>query len=100
MQVHLTIETRDGRQRRFPVSPRPRTVIGSETTCDLRVPLPSVATKHCEVTVVDGVIALIDLGSEHGTFRNGTRVAERVVLEPADEITVGSVTFRLEVFRL
>lgn len=91
MCVNLVIRSADGRERVFPLS-TPRAVIGRETRCDLRVPLPSVAPSHCEILVNDGVIELKDLGSDGGTWHNGDRV-ERVVLGDRDEFRVGPVTF-------
>jgi pSer/pThr/pTyr-binding forkhead associated (FHA) protein len=82
MGIHLVITTTDGLERAFPVM-SPRTVIGRETRCDLRVPLPTVAEHHCEI-------------SDSGTFHNGDRV-ERAVLSHADRLTVGPVTFEVRI---
>ena len=93
MEVTLVIKTKDGHERVFPVQ-ADRTVIGRETRCDLRVPLPTVADRHCELVLADGVIELKDLGSELGTFHKGDRV-DRVVLGHADRFRVGPVEFEV-----
>jgi pSer/pThr/pTyr-binding forkhead associated (FHA) protein len=95
MGIHLVITTTDGLERAFPVM-SPRTVIGRETRCDLRVPLPTVAEHHCEIIVNGTLLELKDLGSDSGTFHNGDRV-ERAVLSHADRLTVGPVTFEVRI---
>lgn len=95
MSIHLVISTLDG-ERSFPVQ-SPRTVIGRASRCDLMVPLPSVASQHCEIVVKSsGMIELKDLGSPSGTFHNGDRV-DRAVLSHADRLTVGALTLELRV---
>ncbi len=69
-------------------------MIGRETRCDLRVPLPSVDQQHCEIVLGDGLVELKDLGSEAGTYLTGDRI-ERAVLGDNDEVAVGPVTFRV-----
>ncbi len=67
-------------------------VLGRDTRCDLRVSVPSVAMRHCEIVLESGILRVYDLGSDGGTLHNGARVAQ-AVLAPNDELTVGSVTF-------
>jgi len=75
---------------------KPTTVIGRETTCDVRVPVLSVAQKHCQLTLEGDRLKMIDLQSERGTLHNGNRVQE-AVLAPDDTITIGPVTFVVRV---
>lgn len=90
--MYLAMVTEDGEERRFRLG-RERVVLGRDMRCDLRVALPSVSLRHCEITVADdGVLRLSDLGSENGTFHNGARV-EQADLGMDDTVTVGSVTF-------
>jgi pSer/pThr/pTyr-binding forkhead associated (FHA) protein len=85
--------TTDGAERLYPIS-KPRTVIGREHRCDLRVMLPSLGAKHCEIVASKGRLIVRDLGSSVGTFVNGQRVSESS-LRRLDQLTVGSVTFVL-----
>ena len=91
MKLCLAMVTADGGERRFPIPPG-QMVLGRDTRCDLRVSLPQIAERHCEVVADDGVLRVKDLGSESGTFHNGARVRE-ALLAPEDELTIGPVTF-------
>lgn len=91
MGFHLAMRTADGGERPFPVDKSPM-VIGRDSHCDLRVAIPSVAQKHCEIVIVRDKLRLTDLGSESGTFHNGNRV-EQAMLETEDHLTIGPVTF-------
>ena len=97
MRLCLAMETADGGERRFPILPG-RTILGRDARCSLRLSLPQVAPKHCELVIDDGLLRLRDLESEGGTFHNGARVRE-AILAPEDRLTIGPVTFivRLDV---
>jgi pSer/pThr/pTyr-binding forkhead associated (FHA) protein len=90
MSIWLVMQANDGRQRQFAV--KANTIIGREPACDVRVPLPSVSLKHCQLVLDGDRVKLVDLRSDHGTFHNGNRVTE-AVLSPDDTLTVGPVTF-------
>ena len=92
MRLLLGMVTADGGERTFPLA-GDRTVLGRDTRCDLRVAVPTVSSRHCEIVTGDGgALVLNDLGSETGTFHNGSRV-ERAELSTDDRFTIGSVTF-------
>ncbi len=91
MRLCLAMPTADGGERRFKLK-RQRMVLGRDTRCDLRVSVPSVAMRHCEIVLESGVLRVYDLGSDGGTLHNGTRVAQ-AVLAPNDVLTVGPVKF-------
>lgn len=91
MKVSLVVVKTDGSRRDFPLV-KERVVIGRTNHCDLRVPMPSVSRKHCEIIVEGDRVKLRDAGSSNGTFHNDTRVME-AILEPGDRIGVGSVVF-------
>ena len=48
-----------------------------------------VSKEHCHIDLVDGRWLLRDLGSLNGSFVNGERIHERVLM-PGDEISIGS----------
>ncbi len=93
MRMCLAMVTADGSERPFPLS-KPQTVIGRDTRCDLRVPVPSVSMRHCEIIIKRGIWKLNDLASVTGTFHNDIPV-DQAILAPGDRITVGPVTFIL-----
>ncbi len=93
MSIWLVMRTADGGERPFPLE-KPRTVIGRDTRCDVRIALPAVDDRHCELIHDGQNLKLNDLGSTTGTFHNGTRVKQAVVA-PRDTLTVGPVTFEV-----
>jgi len=93
MQVRLEMETDDGSQRSFDVSPGV-TVIGRARRSDIRISLPGVEPKHCELVLEDGRLRIRDLGSSIGIHRNGRRVSE-TNLAHGDRLSIGQVIFRV-----
>ncbi|MHC4447561.1 MAG: FHA domain-containing protein, partial [Planctomycetota bacterium] len=78
MSIWLIMRTADGTERPFPLA-KPRTVIGRDTRCDVRIALPAVDDRHCELIHDGKNLTLNDLGSTTGTFHNGARVEQAVV---------------------
>jgi len=95
MSIWLVMQAADGHERSFAVR-KPTTIIGRETTCDVRVPIPTVSQKHCQITFDGSELKLVDLRSDQGTYHNGNRVDE-AVLSHEDKLTVGPVTFVVRV---
>ena len=93
MTIWLAMKTADGDERSFPITKR-RTIIGRDTRCDLRIAVPTVAEKHCEILLNGDVAEVHDLDSSTGTFRNGDRV-DRAILDVNDRLTIGPATFVL-----
>ncbi len=91
MKMYLAMMTADGEERRFRLR-GDRVVLGRDRGCDLRVALPSVSLRHCEIVIGEDAVRLNDLGSESGTFHNGARI-EHAELAADDEVTLGSMTF-------
>ncbi len=91
MRLCLAMVTADGDERRFPISGT-KLVLGSHSRCDVRLAVPSVSERHCEIMVDGEVLTLKDLGSGTGTFHNGSKV-EHAVLSAEDRLTIGPVTF-------
>lgn len=94
MKARLVM-TSNGREQTFPLD-RPRTLIGRAMRCDVRVPLLTVAHEHCEITVTEQGLEIVDLGSEGGTTLNGHTV-ERASVVPNDTVGIGPVSFRVTV---
>jgi pSer/pThr/pTyr-binding forkhead associated (FHA) protein len=95
MSIWLVMQAKDGRERSFAVQ-KQTMVIGRETTCDVRVPVPTVSQKHCQLILDGDEVKLVDLKSERGTYHNGNRV-EEAVLSHEDKLTIGPVTFVVRV---
>ena len=95
MDINLVMFKGDGTRRDFPVV-KPRTVIGRTNSCDLRIPVPDVSRKHCELVLEDDELVLRDLESSNGTFCNDKRVQE-IELEPGDNVMVGPVKFVVQI---
>jgi len=97
VNVALVYFKDDGVQRIFRMK-GDRCVIGRKNTCDLQVPVPTVSREHCELTIKDGgLLVARDLGSSNGTYRNSDRIEGEEELAPGDRLSVGPVTFTLQI---
>lgn len=85
----------DGSRRTFHIKPGV-TVIGRTNEADLRVPLPSISRRHCEVTVEGDVVRMRDLGSSNGTLHNSVRV-DQATLAAGDQLGLGPVSFLVRI---
>ena len=95
MTIWLVMRTSDGGERPFRLE-KVRTIVGRETRCDVRIAVPAVADRHCELIVDGEQVTIRDLGSASGTLHNGSPV-EQAVLAHDDTVTVGPVTFVVRV---
>ncbi len=69
--------------------------IGSDPKAEIRLNHQSVSHWHCRIDQIDGRLVVLDLGSVHGTFVNGTRISESPLL-PGDILSVGMLRFVLQ----
>ena len=70
-------------------------VIGSGPNAGIRLNDRTVSRWHCRVDQIDGTFSVCDLGSVHGTFVNGTRINESLLM-PGDVLGVGVLSFMLQ----
>lgn len=91
MDASFVLITQDYAQRAIPIN-RPKTVIGRQTDCNIRIPSADVSRQHCEVLIEGDAIQLKDLGSSNGTFVNRKKVTQ-TALAAGDLISVGSCVF-------
>jgi hypothetical protein len=70
--------------------------IGRSPENQIQVVKPGISRMHAVVSLVNGAFSIKDLESQNGTFVNGDRVNERLLLD-GDLVDVGTVQF---VFRL
>lgn len=67
-----------------------RFIVGSDEDCDFVVHDPEVSGEHLSLKMLDGHVEVHDLGSRTGTFVNGNRISAPTLLEPGDELKIGS----------
>ncbi|MCR5671899.1 MAG: FHA domain-containing protein [Butyrivibrio sp.] len=102
--VVLDEDTREGltlysnnleRTIRIALSAFPLTVGKMEGCVDSVIGDKSISRLHCRFFEENGRIALMDLGSTNGTFRNGLKLTprEKVFIDEGDEIRMGRVCF-------
>src|SRR5579883_1349295 len=87
IQPRLLFTELDG-TRTYPVVRSPFT-IGRSSDCDLCIPNAQVSRQHAIIELAADGVYLRDLGSRHGTWRNGQRV-DRARLYSGDRITLGN----------
>lgn len=72
-------------------------VLGRQQGCDLLVRDARASRRHLELVPEDGGVRLNDLGSANGTYLDGRKVEQTVLLEGGEEIRIGAVI--IEVWR-
>ncbi len=69
--------------------------IGRKAGCSLQLQSKTVSSHHADLTVKDGQLVLNDRQSTNGTYVNGRRVSDIVVLKPDDMVQFADVAFRI-----
>ena len=69
------------------------TILGRRHDCDLRIPLPSVSRRHCEIQQNGEALKIRDLDSTCGTFVNDKRVNGDSPVKAGDYIRIGPLIF-------
>ena len=69
--------------------------VGRRQSCDIWLNYDNVSGYHGELTFLNGVWQVTDLGSTNGTRVNGERV-QRKKLRPGDRVTFGKRHFKIE----
>jgi two-component system NtrC family sensor kinase len=62
--------------------------IGRDSHCEIHLEDTETSRAHAEIERIDGSYILRDLGSSNGTYVNGKRITERLLI-PGDRIQVG-----------
>lgn len=70
-------------------------IIGRHGAADVRFPDMSISRYHAVLCVSNGVWRVIDLHSKSGTYVNGRKVQEQMLLKDQDEIRFGTKAVRL-----
>ncbi|MGW5847725.1 DUF1707 and FHA domain-containing protein [Streptomyces sp. NPDC055254] len=69
--------------------------IGRDPGNGLRLNHETVSRAHAELSLRDGLWVLKDLGSTNGTTVNGRRVTGSAVVRDGDQVSFGTMAFRL-----
>jgi FHA domain len=74
-----------------------RISVGRARNCDIVIREPSISKLHAVVRVDGETMAIVDIGSQNGTYLNGRRLStnEAAPLACGDEIVLGNVRARL-----
>jgi hypothetical protein len=83
------------RGERFVLS-SPVVTIGRNPANELPIQDTYASSEHARLSAQDGIFYLEDLGSSNGTFVNGHRLGEPIVLRHGDRIELGDTVFRFE----
>ena len=78
----------DALGRRIVAIDKPLFSIGRRSETDLRLPGADISRVHAEITLENGVCTIRDKQSRFGTFINGERVTERVLVH-GDSVRLG-----------
>jgi len=71
-------------------------LIGREEGCEIRIIDDRISRKHCLIRMGEENVSLADLGSTNGTYRNGERVEDEIIIVNRDKIDVGeAVVFKV-----
>lgn len=72
-----------------------RSVLGRTPESDIAVPDGSISRRHAELSMTASAdVAVVDLGSRHGTFVNDRAVEGLLELHDGDYLRCGSVVFK------
>lgn len=71
-------------------------VIGRSKKCDIVINEDFISSEHIRIWYDGGEWYLEDLSSRNGTFVNGKRIINTVILDPEDEISMGGLKFVFE----
>ena len=69
-------------------------MIGRIAGAGVRLVDPTVSRRHCEIEEMEGVLVVRDLGSKNGTFINGCRITDAVLL-PGHNLSMGKSSFHV-----
>lgn len=87
------------RRREWPLAAGSN-LVGRDRECAVCIESDTISRRHARIVVTGSEATIEDLESKNGTFVNGQRVKQPVVLEAAAEIRVGSVTLTYRVLDL
>ena len=75
--------------------PERKITFGTGAECDIRHASKTINEKHCTLEPTGKGILVEDLGSQHGTWVNNQRIAEKTLLRAGQILQIGALKFRL-----
>lgn len=96
MDINLVLLKNNGSHKAFPLVSGV-TVLGRRHDCDLRIPLPTVSRKHCQINQNGDSLEIRDLDSKAGTFVNDKRVNGQTTLKAGDYLRIGPLRFLCQI---
>jgi adenylate cyclase len=92
--VTFLVEYLDGTTEKHQQLGAGATVIGRAPTCDVVVNDSSVSRRHAQLSVLDGMCTVVDLGSRNGTYVNGQQI-DSAQLNDGDRVVLGQFPLKL-----
>lgn len=89
MTAQLKVVSGTGSGMEFQIAEGSTATFGRMSPANVRVHDPWCSRRHCQIRHADGELRVTDLGSRHGTFVNGQRIAAETVLESGDKLRIG-----------
>lgn len=74
----------------------PETIFGRHPDCTIQLDSNMVSRQHAKIVMNGDKFLVEDLGSGNGTYVNGKRIEEPVVLKHKDRVKFGPILFRYE----
>jgi pSer/pThr/pTyr-binding forkhead associated (FHA) protein len=68
--------------------------IGRSRSADIQVDDAWISRVHCEIDEINGALVVRDLHSTHGTYINGLRVTENLLM-PGNQLGIGMSSFEV-----
>ena len=93
--LRLRVEHGPDAGRSFVVG-KPGATLGSQDDNSIVLTDPAVSRRHARLEAHGEVLTITDLGSRHGTWVNGQRLAGPCLLRPGDTVGLGNSTLRAE----
>jgi pSer/pThr/pTyr-binding forkhead associated (FHA) protein len=88
-------EGENGKQVVTSLQRRDSVVIGRGPDCEVVIHDLKASRRHCKLTRNEEGFVLEDLGSKNGTYVNGSRIADPVVLRTSQTFKIGDTVFYL-----
>ena len=76
---------------------KPQFVIGRLPDCNLRIESKALSRHHAQININDGLVTVKDLGSTNGTFVDGKKITEEVVLKNGQTLRVGPLETTVQI---
>lgn len=94
MQVRLKVlkGSKAGQEINLPM---PLCLVGRGKECHLRSGQAAVSQRHCVISARGDEVVICDLQSLNGTYVNGTKVTEEIVLHCGDQLRIGPLAFEV-----